>query len=134
MDWILHYQITCLYFKHTCNRIIYMHCYILPFLSFVLFLLELWKNLATEGIATQSCNYQNSTAHQSNDGNPDGDYHHGSCSSQTYPQTDPWWRVTFKGLVLVKEVIIVNRADYYGMLTNGFIFTTFYTNTYDSYS
>ena len=110
-----------------------MHWYVRLVLSFCLFVLELWKNLAIEGIATQSSTYQNSTANQSSDGNPDGNYYHGSCS-QTYPQTDPWWRVTFKGLVLVKEVIIVNRADYYSMLINGYIFTQFYPNTYDSYS
>ena len=118
---------------HPYNRIIYMHWRIRIVLSLFLFVIELWKNLAIEGIATQSSNYKNSTAHQSNDGNPDANYYHGSCS-HTLTETDPWWRVTFKGFVLVKEVIIVNRADYYGMLTNGFIFTIFFTNTYDSYS
>ena len=111
-----------------------MHSYIRCVLSLFLCILELWKNLAIEGIATQSSDYYHkSAAHQSNDGNPDGDYYHGSCS-HTWYDTDPWWRVTFKALVLVKEVMIVNRADYYGMLTNGFLFTTFYTNTYGSYS
>ena len=95
-------------------------------------LIALGKNLAIEGIASQSSTYENSTAHQSNDGNPDPDYYHDSCS-QTRFETDPWWRVTLKRFVLVKEVI-VNRADYYGMLTNGFISTQVYTNTYDNYS
>ena len=98
-----------------------------------MFVLELWENLAIEGIATQSSNYENSTAQQANDGNPDPNYHHGSCSHTRY-ETDPWWRVTFKRVVLVKEVIIVNRADHPGMLIDGFMFTKCDTNTHDSYS
>ena len=75
----------------------------------------------------QSSTYMSSRksrAGLANDGNPDANYYHGSCS-HTWFQTDPWWRVKFKDLVVVKEVIIVNRADYHGMLIDGFIFTQF---------
>ena len=84
----------------------------------------MWKNLAIDGTALQSSNYKTSRAHQANDGNPDPNFNHGSCS-HTWYETDPWWRVTFKRLVIVKEVIIVNRGDCCGKFTDGFKFTKF---------
>jgi len=81
------------------------------------FVIELWKNLAIDGTAKQSSTYENSTAHRANDGNPDSNYYHGSCS-HTWYETDPWWTVTFKRLVLVNEVILVNRGDCCGKFTD----------------
>ena len=71
--------------------------------------------MALDAIAMQSSTLGKGDAHLANDGNPDDNYRHGSCI-HTNTQDDPWWIVTFKWLVLVKEVIIVNRAACCGKL------------------
>ena len=71
------------------------------------------KNLAREGIATQSTTSRGYSASFAIDGNADSNFDHSSCS-KTNLVTRPWWMVTFKNLVLVQEVLIVNRAGEYG--------------------
>jgi len=105
---------------HACNRKIGIFV-----THWCFFFKELEKNLALDGIAIQSSTYQSSNAQRAIDGKPDANFHHGSCS-QTSRENDPWWRVTFKRLLLVKEVTIVNRADCCGELVDGFIFTSYH--------
>ena len=81
--------------------------------------------MATGGTAMQSSTLGKYDARLAIDGNPDANYRHGSCI-RTKIQDDPWWRITFKSIVLVKEVIIVNRDRCCGKLLDGFI-THFYT-------
>ena len=76
--------------------------------------------MAIDGIAMQSSTLGKDVARLANDGNPDANYRHGSCT-RTKIQDDPWWRVSFKRLVLVKEVVIVNRAHCCGELLHDFI-------------
>ena len=45
----------------------------------------------------------------------------GSCT-KTRREKYPWWKVTFKYYVLVKEVIIVNRGDCCGKYLDDVIF------------
>ncbi|KAI0208186.1 hypothetical protein LSAT2_007133 [Lamellibrachia satsuma] len=71
------------------------------------------KNLAREGIATQSTTFGGYSASFAIDGNADSNFDHRSCS-KTNGETRPWWMVTFKNLVLVQDVVIVNRAGEYG--------------------
>ena len=56
------------------------------------------KNMAIDGIAMQSSTLGKDVARLANDGNPDANYRHGSCT-RTKIQDDPWWRVSFKRLV-----------------------------------
>ena len=74
--------------------------------------------MAIDGTAMQSSTLGKYDARLAIDGNPDANYRHGSCI-RTKIQDDPWWRVMFKRLVLVKEVIIVNRAHCCGKLLDG---------------
>ena len=76
--------------------------------------------MAKDGTAMQSSTLGNYDARLAIDGNPDPGHLHGSCI-HTLIQDDPWWIVTFKSLVLVKEVTIVNRAYCCGTLLDGFI-------------
>ena len=68
------------------------------------------KNLARQGVATQSSTSANGQARYAIDGNLDGNFDHHSCT-HTSPSTNPWWQVTFNNELLLREVIITNRAD-----------------------
>ena len=92
------------------------------------FFKELWKNLASGAIATQSTSYFNWRAPKAIDGNPDADFLHNHCS-YTFYSHNPWWKLSFNRPVLVKEVTIVNRGDCCGKL-HYFVFSY----TYDTFT
>ena len=75
---------------------------------------EIGKNLAPGGTATQSSTYRDKkhlcVAELAIDGNTHDRLDKQSCT-QTNEETEPWWKVTFKNVILVKEVLIVNRGD-----------------------
>ena len=71
------------------------------------------KNFAIEGIAIQSSTYNGFRANLATDGNTDSNLDHKSCSHTTFDY-GPWWMVTLKKLVLVNDVVIVNRAGLAG--------------------
>ena len=78
---------------------------------------EIGKNLAPGGTATQSSTFRGKKcvylAEWAIDGNTHDTFDEHSCS-HTYEETEPWWKVTFKNVILVKEVLIVNRGDSFG--------------------
>ena len=49
------------------------------------------------------------------DGNPDGNYHHGSCTHTALTDKAPWWIVDIELYILVRQVTIYNRIDYCGI-------------------
>ena len=93
--------------------------------------LGLRTNLALHGKAFQSHTYLNYTAEKAIDGNSDAAMDKNSCT-QTRSERNPWWRVTFKYLALVKEVTIVNRADCCGKWIDVFILIEVTPTTSDS--
>ena len=76
---------------------------------------EKYRNLALDGMATQSSTFRESRAERATDGNADGIFAHNSCS-MTENEHDPWWMITFNNNILVYTVDIANRADCCGML------------------
>ena len=70
-------------------------------------------NFALEGTAAQSSTYVGHGANLAIDGNADSNFDHKSCS-HTNMNLRPWWMVTFKKMVLVRDVVIVNRAGLAG--------------------
>lgn len=68
------------------------------------------KNIAPEGVATQSSTGFGGPAKLANDGNTNGDYTKGSVS-HTAEQDDPWWEVDLKREVPVESIVIWNRTD-----------------------
>ena len=67
-------------------------------------------DLALGGTPAQSSTYENNWARYAIDGYPQDTYIKGSCTHTNYDY-DPWWKVTFKHNIHVKEVVIVNRGD-----------------------
>ena len=86
----------------------------------ILFSTALGKNIARQGVATQSSTHGEGYAKRGIDGNVDGDYSHNSCSHTDTPSNNPWWKVTFKHDVLVTEVVLSNRADCCGRSLKGY--------------
>ena len=71
---------------------------------------EVERNLALMGVATQSSNYnQHTTPDLVIDGDQVRTCEYSSCS-RTKPENGPWWKVTFKYDILVREVIIIRYA------------------------
>uniref|UniRef100_A0A1B8Y7Z0 Fucolectin tachylectin-4 pentraxin-1 domain-containing protein n=1 Tax=Xenopus tropicalis TaxID=8364 RepID=A0A1B8Y7Z0_XENTR len=74
------------------------------------------QNLALRGRATQSSTYYNynigylALAANSNDGNLDSNYYHGSCSL-TGNDMSPWWRVDLLQPNKISQVVVTNRGD-----------------------
>ncbi|XP_041419572.1 fucolectin [Xenopus laevis] len=81
-------------------------------------------NLALHGRATQSSTYYNynigylALAANSNDGNLDSNYYHGSCSI-TGNDESPWWRVDLLQSYKISQVVVTNRGDCCGETING---------------
>ena len=73
-------------------------------------LIAVGTNFARHGIAVASSFVKNGDPQHAIDGKPDGDFGHGSCTRST-EQYEPWWRVYFTHLILVREVVVTNRAD-----------------------
>ena len=67
-------------------------------------------NFAHHGITKASSFVENGDPQHAVDGKPDGDFGHGSCTLST-GEHEPWWRVYFTKWILVREVVITNRAD-----------------------
>uniref|UniRef100_A0A803K5C0 Fucolectin tachylectin-4 pentraxin-1 domain-containing protein n=1 Tax=Xenopus tropicalis TaxID=8364 RepID=A0A803K5C0_XENTR len=73
-------------------------------------------NLALRGRATQSSTYYNynigylALAANSNDGNLDSNYYHGSCSL-TGNDMSPWWRVDLLQPNKISQVVVTNRGN-----------------------
>ena len=67
-------------------------------------------NFARHGIAVASSFVKNGDSEHAIDGQPDGDFVHGSCFQSTR-EYEPWWRVYFTARILVREVVVTNRAD-----------------------
>ena len=68
------------------------------------------------GTATQSSIYRGTKPEFALDGNVDGNMTHHSCIRTDTYEDYPWWKVSFNYNILVREVIIVNRADCCGKL------------------
>ena len=85
-----------------------------------MFMTVVGKNLARQGVATQSSTSSNGLARYAIDGNADGDFMHHSCS-HTSESTNPWWKVTFKDEILLDHIIITNRADCCGTFLSSVI-------------
>ena len=87
----------------------------------IFFYVELWRNIALNGTATQSSTDSGTKPRFAIDGNVDGDMAHKSCI-RTYSHEDyPWWKVSFNYDILAREVVIVNRAGCCGKLLKGVI-------------
>ncbi|XP_041958045.1 uncharacterized protein LOC121716004 isoform X1 [Alosa sapidissima] len=77
------------------------------------------KNVALDGIATQSGKtWDSGHAIKAIDGNRDSIWNHNSCS-HTHLTTDPWWRVDLLRKYRVQSVVITNRKDCCGARLNG---------------
>ena len=94
-----------------------------PFSHRHAFYVEFWRNIALNGNATQVSTRAGTKPEFAIDGNIDGDMSHKSCIRTDTYQDYPWWKVTFKYHILVREVIIVNRALCCGKLLNCVIYT-----------
>ena len=77
-------------------------------------------NLALGGIATQHSTSFNGIAERAIDGETNGDWNAGSCTStggfgehdSIHDADDPWWTVALKGgMASVRAITIYNRAD-----------------------
>ncbi|KAM8868908.1 uncharacterized protein AB9W97_016516 [Spinachia spinachia] len=96
-------------------------CWISRIMKAVAFLLLLllethsahtYENVALRGKATQSDRYGHDLAAAYNgiDGNPDSNFHSGSCT-HTDKENDPWWRVDLLHPYTVTSIAITNRGD-----------------------
>ena len=88
----------------------------------ILMLTEKGFNFASRGHATSARIKSKGYARNAIDGNPDGVYAHGSCT-QTIARYYPWWKLTLDYNVLFHSVMIVNRADCCGKLSESFVFS-----------
>ncbi|XP_049335301.1 fucolectin [Astyanax mexicanus] len=82
-----------------------------------------YNNLALLGKATQSSlvGYPYSAfghAYNAIDGNPNSNYHDGSCS-HTSTQNNPWWRVDLLYKYKITSITITNRGDCCANRING---------------
>jgi hypothetical protein len=77
---------------------------------------------ARHGIAIASSVMSKGYPKNAIDGKPDGLFRHGSCT-QTAKEYAPSWKVYFPKLLLVREVVITNRADCCGKYTIRYIAT-----------
>ncbi|XP_068135077.1 fucolectin-like [Hyperolius riggenbachi] len=73
------------------------------------------ENVALRGRATMSSNYRDSdsclsAAINAIDGNPDGDYYHGSCFS-TARENSPWWRVDLLETYTISHIVLTTRGS-----------------------
>ncbi|XP_073488977.1 fucolectin-like [Aquarana catesbeiana] len=67
-------------------------------------------NVARNGTATQSSNFQNSYAYKAIDGNAEGDIRYGSCS-HTMDDFESWWNLDLKKTYNISSIVITNRQD-----------------------
>ena len=67
-------------------------------------------NYARHGIAMASSVMSKGYPKNAIDGKPYGIFGHGSCT-QTATEYEPSWKVYFPKVLMVREVVIVNRAD-----------------------
>ncbi|XP_077345306.1 fucolectin-like isoform X1 [Lithobates pipiens] len=80
---------------------------------------KIYKNVALQGRATQSTNYETlSTATNVIDGNLDSEYKHGSCFSSK-SQPSPWWRVDLLVSHKISHIMITSRGDCCADYLNG---------------
>lgn len=68
------------------------------------------KNVALQGVASQSSTGFNGPANLANDGNTDGDYAKKSVS-HCAQQDDPWWELDLKSEMPIDSVTVWNRTD-----------------------
>lgn len=76
----------------------------------MIFFLGSGINYALRGLAEQSSTYRNNDAGRVVDGSRDFLMRHGSCS-HTNKELNPWLRVELDKIILVTEVMLVNRGD-----------------------
>ncbi|KAI0213096.1 hypothetical protein LSAT2_001911 [Lamellibrachia satsuma] len=76
-------------------------------------------NMALGGMASQSSTHGHYAAARAIDGNTNGDMFKQSCT-HTKQTDDPWWKVTFKYMILARDVLIVNRDECCGKRLNNF--------------
>ncbi|XP_018430855.1 PREDICTED: pentraxin fusion protein-like, partial [Nanorana parkeri] len=77
------------------------------------------KNLALQGRATQSTNYNAlSSAMNAIDGNTESNYNQGSCFSSV-SQLSPWWRVDLLETYNISHIMVTNRGDCCAANING---------------
>ncbi|KAM5165063.1 uncharacterized protein ACMZJ9_007476 [Mantella aurantiaca] len=87
--------------------------------TFSPFDIENYKNVALQGRATQSNNYETlSSATNAIDGNLDAEYAHGSCFSSK-SQLSPWWRVDLLASHEISHIMITSRGDCCADYLNG---------------
>ncbi|XP_073488527.1 fucolectin-like [Aquarana catesbeiana] len=67
-------------------------------------------NVARNGEASQSSNFQSSYAYKAIDGNADGDFEKGFCS-HTNDDFESWWNLDLKKTYNISSIIITNRQD-----------------------
>uniref|UniRef100_A0A1B8Y822 Fucolectin tachylectin-4 pentraxin-1 domain-containing protein n=1 Tax=Xenopus tropicalis TaxID=8364 RepID=A0A1B8Y822_XENTR len=81
------------------------------------------QNLALRGRATQSSTYYNynigylALAANSNDGNLDSNYYHGSCSL-TNSELSPWWRVDLLQPYKISQVVVTTWPQRCAQITH----------------
>ena len=78
--------------------------------AYVLLSTALGANYARHGIAMASSVMPKGDPKNAIDGKPDGIFWHGSCT-HTAKEYEPSWKVYFPKVLLVRVVVITNRAD-----------------------
>jgi SdrD B-like domain/GEVED domain/F5/8 type C domain/Secretion system C-terminal sorting domain len=76
------------------------------------------RNLALLGTASQSSTLSSATANLANDGNTNGVYGNGSVT-HTYPAAAHWWKVDLPNAATLSQIVLWNRTDCCGDRLNG---------------
>lgn len=69
------------------------------------------KNIATQGVASQSSTAYNGPANLAIDGNTDGHFFNAKSTTHTETTVQPWWELDLKANTPVEQIIIWNRTD-----------------------
>lgn len=69
-----------------------------------------YKNVALDGIATQSTTAYNGDASRAIDGNTDGFYNNGSVTHTDTETSGTWWMVSLDSLYKIDEITVYNRT------------------------
>jgi hypothetical protein len=68
-------------------------------------------NVAPEGVAKQSSNYDSAEARRAIDGRTEGDYAKGSVAHTSGNEDNPWWEVDLKSEREIERLVVWNRTD-----------------------
>ena len=69
------------------------------------------KNIAPEGKASQSSDYQGITAERAIDGNTNGDFRGANSTTHTNSENNPWWELDLVQPRKIEKIRLWNRTD-----------------------